>query len=351
MASAGNAKLKNGVIEFAGANTPGWISNLGISLSGGTLSIVDAQGATLTDENPGFVTVPSTTAGQMVTLKVTVGGSFNDDSHASSHLTNFGFGITETAAWANDMPFFLYVINRGNSDIDGADGSSVFCLARNPAMATSPSSGNNIGDQGANPVTDDQTSILIMDDVTVANYTSLPAQITGGIRMQWSTVTDDWTVQTLGNKDGLGHRQLDKLISTWFTMPLAQNGAATGTYIKANGGTAPIFTTNNYFYKPNLLGDCYLAINLSGDGGTDGAGAVDTQIALPYSSVETFTAFIGPGHGVDPTNGQQGIVLQTLSTPGTSAVFQRDTNSANMQNGDFTNGSRSIGATGFYRAF
>jgi len=85
------------VLEFGGALNPGWVSNLGMSLSGGTLTIVDAGGAALSASNPGFVTVPSTTGGQLVTLKVTAGGAFNDDANASSDLTNLGFGITEAS--------------------------------------------------------------------------------------------------------------------------------------------------------------------------------------------------------------------------------------------------------------
>ena len=107
MAITGDFKIKNGLIEHGGANTPGWVSNLGISLSGGTLTITDAQGAPITDQNPGFVTLPSTTNGQIVTLKVTGTYRFNDDSNASSDLTNLGFGITETADWQADVPFFI----------------------------------------------------------------------------------------------------------------------------------------------------------------------------------------------------------------------------------------------------
>src|SRR6185503_5230818 len=192
---------------------------LGLSLSGGVLSIVDAQGAALTDRNPGFVTVPSTTAGQMVTLKVTVGGSFNDDSNASSHLTNLEFGVVSTANWSTDLPFFINVVNRNNSDIDGADGSSAFFLSRSPNIATTPSSANDIGDTGAISANDTQYVIFIMDDVTVANYTSLPCQMVGAIRMQYLTATKDWTVQALGNNDGIGVTQLTKTFSTLWTMP------------------------------------------------------------------------------------------------------------------------------------
>src|SRR3990167_56231 len=104
-----NGRFTSGIIEFAGANNPGWISNLGISLSAGVFSIVDAGGTALSVSNPGWITAPSTTAGIFQTLLVTVGGTFNDDSHASSDLTNLEwFAAPQTGA---DTTFYLYAVN------------------------------------------------------------------------------------------------------------------------------------------------------------------------------------------------------------------------------------------------
>ena len=77
-------------------------------------------------------------------------------------------------------------------------------------------------------------------------------------------------------------------------MPLAQNGAATGTYVKTNGGTAEIFSTNNYTYQVGDDGYQTSMIFLSGDGGTDGAGAVDHQVVLPYTTTLTYDVTVAP---------------------------------------------------------
>lgn len=348
MASTGDLKLKDGVFEHGGANVPGWVCNLGISYSAGTFTIVDAQGATLTDANPGFVTVPSTTVGQMVTLKVSSGGTFNDDAHASSDLTGLGWGITESANWANDMPFFLYVVNRANSDINGADGNSAFFISRTPIINKTPASSDDIGDTAGIPVNDNQHVILILDDVTIGNYIDLSAQLIGAFRMQWSSANTDWTVQTLSNTfgDGIGSTNIRKFFSNRWTFPQAQNGASSGTFLLANGGTAPVFSTNNYFYIYHPNGMVTIIVNLSGDGGTDGAGAVTTTVAMPLSN-----------QGVNTTHGL--CSMASVVTGAQFAAVQISGNTftlleaaaTNVQNGDFTNGARDIKSVFSYYGF
>lgn len=342
MPSAGDLKLKNGILEFGGANNPGWINNLSINLSGGVLKFFDAQGDALIDANPGFVTVPSTTIGQFRTLKVSYGASFNDDTNASSDLTNLGFGIDEAVVWPNDAPFFLYVANKGNNDITGADGDSVFFLARNPYLVTTPSSADDIGDTGTIPVNDSESVILIMQDVTVANYTSLPCQRIGGLRMQWSASNTDWTVQTLGNSDGIGEGQMDKFFRTVWNMPF-QNGSATNTHFKANGGTAPLFLNNSYTYFLNKNGVIFVTVNINGDGGTDGAGAVNAQIVTPYPVLAGFNRSGNIGH-LDCTGAaNQFIIVNPIAG---QKYFELNLQSqANVTNANFGNGARSLVAS------
>lgn len=321
--------------------------NLGLSLSGGTLSITGSDGTALSATNPGFVHVPSATAGQSVVLKVTTPASFNDDNHASSHLTNFGFGVTETANWANDVPFFLYVINRANSNLDGADGSSVFALARNPAMKTSPAAANNIGDTGAISVTDDQTSILILDDVTVANYTSLQCQLIGALRMRWSTATDDWTVQALGTTDGLGQEKLDRTFASDWTFPTGQNGSAAGYYY-AIGEIA--WTTAEILYQVKQNGMVYIKAYFSGDAGGDGTTASAILFSYPVQTYGyTNNMYTGTFRLLAPGYTELGVAY-VASGATTSWQVARSTGSSS-QYGDFTNGSRSIAGTFEYRAF
>ena len=350
-----NSKLASDTIEFVGCLQPGWLNNLGISLSAGVFSIVDAGGTAISASNLGYVTVPSTTGGQMVTLAVTAGGTFNDDSNASSSLTDLGFGITETADWAEDMPFFLYVVNRANSEINGVDGNSAFFLARSPSLYTTPSSADDIGDNATIPVNDSQDVILIMDNVTVANYTSLPCQLIGSIRMQWSTTTDDWTVQTLGNSDGLGKEQLEKQFSRWWTMPAGQNGADSGAYFRANSGTPPVFTTNQIYYQVLKNGNVRLQFFFDGDGGQDGSGAVNFRLALPVfmSSSTPDRLVLGAAFKNNASGASSIYVLPYLPPTATDKDYieflEDDGNVAH--NGDFSSGSRRVASEFTYRAF
>ena len=337
-------KLENGIIEFAGANTSGWTSNLGITLSGGTLTITDAQGAALSTSNPGWVTLPSTTAGQLITLQVTANASFKDDTHASSDLTNLGFGVTETANWANDVPFFLYAANRANSTINGVDGNSVFFLSRRPNFTTMNGTANNIGDTGAIPVNDGQDVVLILGDVTVANYTGLNCVLIGCLRMRWASATTDWTVQALNRFDGIGPDFLDATFQQFWTYPTGQNGAAAGTFIQANGGTAPIFTTSTYIYKLTREAEVLCRFYLEGDGGTDGAGAVDVHFTIPYANTTALTqSIVGSALIV--------YAAGTIFTPGSfilassnayCTIIYQAASTVVLDNADFPNGSRSI---------
>ncbi len=279
-----NLYAENFEVEALSSAIAGMVSNLGISLSGGILSIVDAEGGVLSSDNPGYVCVKSSTPGLNSVLKVTSGNSFNDDSNVSSDLNNQGWGITESSDWAEDVPFFLYVANRSNSDINGADGSSVFFIARNPVLSTTPASANNIHDTaGLSGAADTQNDILIMDAVTRANYVNLPCQLVGAVRMRWSTSTDDWTVQTLGNTDGLGPEALRATFAKTWTMPETQNGA-TSAYFSSTSGTIPLFTTKRFNYSLSMNGRVDAQAEVDGDAGTDGSGAAALRMHLPYNN-------------------------------------------------------------------
>lgn len=334
----------------------GQIHNLGLSLSAGVCSITDAGGSALSTSNKAYVVCPSTTAGRAVVLRVTTPFSFNDDSHASSSLTNFGAGITEAAHWANNMPWFVYAVNRGNADFDGTDGNSVFAITRNPSMTVTPSAAGNIGDTGAIPATDDQTSILILDDVTVANYTSLPCVLIGAFRMQWSTTTDDWTVQTIGNSDGFGADQLRKTFANEWTMPIGQNGAMTSRIFNQNGATTVAnwasTVTLRYMISQN---GCIRFFGTTRTGGnvTNGTGAsVQAQLAIPAVITDGDAAgtsrYISVGHRRLATS--ESVMLGTLIY-GTSYVgLLLDSGSA-VNTDSFSDSADDISWDFTYKAF
>lgn len=196
--------ITGGTLQAVGANTPRWISNLGIKLDSGTLSVVASDGTNLSTTNYGYVTCKSTTHGQVIPLKCTYAASIQDAT-ATSNFTNMGFGIDESTN-QTDVRFYIYVANKANSNIDGVDGSSVFFISIDPGLDITPASSNNIGDTGAIASTDDATSILIMQNVTIANYVSLPCTLVASFEMDWDTSPNDWTIQTLATDDGVGGR-------------------------------------------------------------------------------------------------------------------------------------------------
>ncbi len=337
-----------------GAMVPGMVSNLGLTLSSGTLTVTDAEGSALTVSNYGYICAKSTTAGLFKILKVTAPATLNDDVHASSDMTNQGWGITESVDWANDMPFFLYVVNRSNSNIDGVDGSSCFFIARSPILSTTPASANNIHTTSAlSGAADTQEDILLMGSFTSSLYTSLPCQLIGAVRMRWSTATDDWTIQTLGNKDGFGANALADTFATVWTMPAGQYGAVASRYSLANGGTAPQWTTQEYYYKIKSDGNVFVSVDLDGDGGTDGAGAVGFLLITP-TVINCIHATSSISTGMARAVGAGALTDQLFSIraqQGETSVAFTMTDGSVLNNSEFSAGTRLFDVTFEYRGF
>ncbi len=327
------------------------IYNLGITYAAGVFTVTDSQGNPLSATNYGSVLVPSVTAGQTIRLKVTSGGSFNDDAHASSSLTNMGWGITETANWANDRPFFLYVVNRANSNIDGADGSSMFFISDIWNLSTTPAAANSIGDTGAIPVTDAQGSILIMDDVTVADYVSLPCKLIGAFRMQWSTATDDWTVQALTSKDGVGEQALNATFATEWTLPVGQMGAEAGKHYTTSGGaTALTFAPTNsvlYYIKKDGTVICS---HVHEDQSANGATVATILWILPYIVGGSLNNFANSG-GKGIVNNIDSIIQGSASSAQSygSSIYTNPTNTTALRDSNFENTSDSVHLTFIFK--
>lgn len=333
-----------------GLKSLGAIQNLGLTLSTGTLTVTDATGSALGNTNPGYVCVPNTTAGLISLLQITAAASIKDAASGASHFTNTEFGTSSGSDWASAMPFFLYVVNKGNNNVTSVDGGSCFAIARNPAMRSTPSAANNIGDKSAGPVTDDQTSIILLgSSMTKANYTSLPCQLIGAIRMTYTTSGHDWTIATLGNNDGLGLDQLRKTFATQWTFPQAQ-GAASGTHWLNNGGTAPTFTSNNYEYGLTPDGFVECSVYMTGDGGTDGSGAVSAELSIPYKSVSTYASI--PLGVLEATGtGITGVCAAYIGSAGQQFVTLDKYDTTPVLNSHFGNGSRSVFGSIRYKAY
>lgn len=305
-------------------------NNIGVGLSAGTFSVQGANGLALSEANPGFVTMPSKAApGKMLSFTFTANQSFIDDNGASNIIGNL-FGLPTGEAYTEDIPFYLYLVQ------DDAATSPKFACSRIPNRTTSPAAAN-IGCPGT-ATADTQGSMFIFSSVTIANYEQNPCICLGSFRMRMSAL-NDWTVQVLGNSDGVGLFN----DSTVFNMPLGVFGAAAGTFLKDNAGTAPIFTTNSFTYTMDKAGRILGSYFMAGDGGADGAGAVITAMATPFIPKEAQVVANQACTLIYSNGGGLSIGGSSYDTTIASGSFRFNTAAlVNIQNSDFTSGTRQI---------
>ena len=267
--TGGNYILGAGTLKYIPANyTPG-CSNIGIAYSSPTFTVQGYDGTALSATNPGYVTLPSkANPGRFVTIAVTANQTFTDGSTGTTD--NARFGVTTGVNWAQDMPFFLYGVMDDNEALIN------FMFSRNPCATTSPAS-TSISKTGS-IINVNQADFFSLDNITVTSYDSNPCLCLGSFRMQFVGATDSWTVQALGNNDGI-EKYNDNVL---FIFPSGQNGAASGTYILANAGTEPVWTTQAMRYtidRKGLVRYVFDAQNAS----TAGVGANTMQPVLPYA--------------------------------------------------------------------
>lgn len=320
-----------------GMNVAGTCSNLGITYVVGTgvFSVNAANGSALSITNPGYVSIAGKTTGVVKRYIITSNQAFIDDNGASEIITNL-FGYTTGVAVGVDVPFFIYAV------VNDAETSVQFMLSRQPHRKISPAAAN-IGAPD-DPVADAEGDFWSFDNIDETLYESNPCVCIGSFRMRMSA-SDDWTVQTLAITDGIGQFQENVA----FTQPLGQFGADTGALTVANGGTSPVFSSisSQYFIQKN--GWVWYNVFMSGDGGTDGSGAVNALITTPYlrntSSVNTY------GHGASQWAGGNLRLIQYVLDASNTASMRVDNTSAGgaVTWSLFTNGGRNITATMYYK--
>lgn len=266
----------NGFVELSNPAIIPNVTNLGISYSAGTFTVNSADGSALSSSNPAYIIFSdSSTPGLVETFEVTANQSFQDAAGTSDITDNlFGF-TTGIGTGSIDIPFFLYACT------DGTD--VTFGISKIPHHNVCPVAGK-IGTPSS-AIADTQSGMWLFDDVTVSNYAGKPVVRVGCFRMRMDA-SDDWTVQTLSNDDGIGKCFQGKQ----FEVPKGQYGANSGSYTVDNGGTAAVFTTETAYYFINPEGLCTYTMRLAGDGGTDGSGAVTARFVLPYIANNTIFA-------------------------------------------------------------
>jgi hypothetical protein len=258
-----------GARSVAGAKVPGWTQNIGFSYSAGTFTVNDASGSALSPTNPGYIALQDrANPGRIKIHTITANQSFIDDAGASEIIGN-RFGVTTGVAWAEDVPFFIYAVT--NDD----ENAIAFMLSRDPRATVAPVEAS-IGAPD-DPVANAQGDFFSFDSLNEGLYDGNPCAPIGAIRMRMSA-SDDWTVQTLSTKDGVGRFHE----STRFTMPAGQMGAVASRYMKLNGAVSvPQWSTSAYFYWLKKDGTVHFRMTLDGDGGTDGNGTQEVVLTLP----------------------------------------------------------------------
>lgn len=315
-----------------------YYDNLGISYNGGTgvFSVLGANGRDLSTSNPAVIVLPSKASpGLFTRYNVTSNQTFIDDVGSSEIIGNL-FGATTGVAWAQDVPFFIYAVGNDNEN------TIAFMISRVPSRLLSPSAAN-IGAPD-DPVADTQGSFFSLENIDESTYDANPCVCLGSFRMQMSA-SDDWTVQTLSSIEGIGRFQEN----TSFTFPTGQIGAASGTHFQANGGTAPVFSTQNISYYVNRDGKARVYVAQNGDGGTDGAGAVTAQMSLPLVISSPLSVASGEVFFLNSVGLATQRVYPAIADGNNYVRFVVEDGSANVQNGDFTNGARSLNGTLTYQ--
>jgi hypothetical protein len=281
----------NGYVGLTSAALPSMpgVTNLGINYNAGTFTVTSADGTALSSSNVAKVTLQSKSSpGYLVTVDVTADQDFIDDAGSSQIINNL-FGLTTGVAWAQDIPFFLYAV------LNDSENAIQFMISRSPANTTSPAAANIGAPDDA--VADAQRDFWSLENITETEWDQNPCLCVGSFRMQMSS-SDDWTVQTLSNADGIGqfHEQ------TLFVMPEGVQGAASGTFFLADGtDTEPEFASNNMRYT--ILKSGMVRYQFDGQNAdVVGTGTADLQPVLPYAPITVQQAVNFGRHTADSTN-------------------------------------------------
>lgn len=312
----------------------------------GRLSIT-CNNAPCSADNPGFVVMTGTNAGDLVVLPVTSDVHFFEDDSAladPSDIEGNPFGTTPGAAWdTSPRPFFLYAVNS-----DDSEAGLAFALSPSPTLRAAPVA-SSIGFHGA--AIPDQTDLsmffLTATDITTT-HAGARATLVGGLAMK-KDATDDWTVWDW-DTGGFGVGGQETVAAQLYAMPPGQMGAGPNKYTAGTNG--PDWASPSLAYTLSLSGYVDFHIALSGAAGTDGVGGGQVSIALPYRSGVAFDQECG--HIMCRVSSQQ-LAARTVVVPSESllqlVIFgQGDAGARALQNEDL-GASRILAGHVRYRAF
>jgi hypothetical protein len=203
-------------------------------------------------------------------------------------------------------------------------------MSRVPCLKSLPVAGKIATPTSA--VASTQGSVYSFAAITVADYASSPCVCIGGFFIQKRFVggSPDWQVFALDDNVGIG------LFMENFPLSIGVGtfGAAAATYFTNNGGTAPIpLTTETRWYLSRDGFYKNISAHVTNNG--SGAGAVSTQLAIPYlPEITAVNSTLGTGQAT--LNGT-GNTLMVYSNAGSTNVFFLLNNSgAFLANSQFT---------------
>jgi len=340
----------DGNITFAGSTTPQWISNLGITFATSTLRITQASGSALSTSAFGFVTIPATTSGLMVSLKASRNNYEFVDSTGTSDISGIDWGTDGSEAWSLAIPFYIMAINRNDTSA-GLE----FAITRDPTALQSPGSAA-IGFHGTNPATDDEKSFFFLTSSNISQtHQTKPCVRIGGVRMIKDS-SDDWAIQTLAETNGDGVRQ-DPYVNQVFAMKRGQNGGNASSSLQS-AGTVPTWVTVTdivYNYRMSLDGWCDVMFQTNNAGNaTNGAGTNALSLAVPYSTDATY--YSGASGPLQPVYiresvGGDGVHFVRLNPSVTLLPLTNLTGAGNLNDTHFSDGLDDIEIVFRYKAF
>lgn len=242
------------------SNAGGSVSGAKFTLAAGTFSVTPNSAGSMT-----FVVPSNVTRGNFVRFNTATPFTFVDHSGSSTIAgALFGFQTTDAFEAGLGIPFYMYAAS------DSTDANLGLFITTVPNRFTLSST---IGKTGTASTAALPYDWFALGNPTVANFYNSAVTYVGKFRMV--KVNNDWTVQALSNNDGINLFQDNS-----YVMSQAVLGAAAGSYFLANGGTAPLCTSNGmtqytFGYGNDLFVDFSMLIS------ADGVGAVQAQFVLP----------------------------------------------------------------------
>jgi hypothetical protein len=210
-----------------------------------------------------------------------------DDAASGASDIGGRFGTTP-GAWDQPRPFFLYAVNR-----DDTEGGLAFALSPDPRLRYSPAA-EHIAWHGHFADSPSDHDLFFLRDGDSAGWAGRPAQRVGGVTMTKND-NEDWAVVGGRGQYGVGMFHVGRT----FRFPPGQMGAEAGAYFSFTGGTTPTVLPTydpeqtTYTYRLGLDGYVDIEARFVTDGGgpgRPGSGDGVLWVHVPFQAASDDTA-------------------------------------------------------------